>query len=227
MKKATIFTIGMTMFFVISCQQKKSDSNQSKTKTVKSEIKVEPNKKVFENLDDILSPFEDMTEFALENNEEGVIKAFNNKAFERNISHENHKILNSKFEQLKELIAQKKYNEVALASILIFEFNVSNFLNGNKIGNQINIEHLDYLGFKIFALLNQEKIDWANIELTISNVQKKWTAISPNVADINLKDSFNYLFSGLQLSAQNKDSSMIKMLANMDLNLVDVLDNNI
>ncbi len=234
MKKATIFTIGMAMFFIISCQQKKSDSNQSSTETVKSEIKVEPNKKVFENIDVILSPFEDMTEFALENNEKGVKKslskikkAFDNKIFESNLSLENYNILKSKFEHLNELIAQKKYNEVALASTEIFEFNVSNFLDGNKIENQISIEHLDYMGFKILALLNQDKIDWANIELTISKVQKKWIALSPNVADRNLKESFNYLFKGLQLSAKNKDVSMLKILAEMDLSLVDVLENNI
>jgi len=57
--------------------------------------------------------------------------------------------------------------------------------------------------------------------------KKNWTALSPNVADRNLKDSFNYLFKGLQLSAQNKDISMIKTLAYMDLSLVDVLENNI
>ncbi|GET28401.1 hypothetical protein [Prolixibacter sp. SD074] len=234
MKNKIFLLIGLTTIFNVSCQHKKQDSNHSKSEVIKEETKAVSDKKVFENLDVLLSPFEDMTEFALESNEDGVKKslskiekAFDNTTFERNLSPENYKILNSKFEQLKELIAQKKYNEVALASTQIFEFNVSNFLDGYKIENQINIEHLDYMGFKILALLNQEKIDWANIELTISNVQKKWTALSPNVADRNLKDSFNYLFKALQLSTQNKDISMIKILADMDLSLVDVLENNI
>jgi hypothetical protein len=231
MKKATIFTIVMAMFFMISCQQKKSNSNQSKTET---EIKVESNKKVLENLDVILSPFEDMTEFALENNEKGIEKSLDkirkgidNKIFESNLSPENYKILNSKLEKLKELFVQKKYNEVALASTEIFEFNVSNFVDGNKIENQIHIEHLDYMGFKILALLNQDKIDWENIELTISNAQKKWIALSPKVTDSNLKESFDYLFESLQLSAKNEDTNMIKILAKMDLSLVDVLENSI
>jgi hypothetical protein len=234
MKKATILTLGMAIFFIISCQQKKSDFSQSKNETVKSEVKAEPNKKVFENLDVILSPFEDMTEFALENNEKGIEKSLDkikkgidNKIFESNLSPENYKILNSKLEKLKELFVQKKYNEVALASTEIFEFNVSNFVDGNKIENQIHIEHLDYMGFKILALLNQDKIDWENIELTISNVQKKWIALSPKVTDSNLKESFDYLFESLQLSAKNEDTNMIKILAKMDLTLVDVLENSI
>lgn len=229
-----IFLIGLTIISNISCQQKQPDSNHSNSEIIKKETNAVPYKKVFENLDVILSPFEDMTEFALENNEEGVQKSlskinkvFENGAFARNLSLENYKILNSKFVQLKELIAQKKYNKIALASTEIFEFNASNFLDGNKIENQIHVENLDYMGFKILALLNQEKIDWTKIELTITNVQKMWTALSPNIADKNLKNSFNYLFKGLHLSAKNKDVNMSKILSEMNLSLVDVLENNL
>lgn len=234
MKKTVILIIGIAMISLISCQGEKIDSKQSETETIKSEIKIEPNKKVFDNLDAILSPFEDMTEYALNKNEKGIKKTLKEILsakekifFEQNLSTESMQILKSKIEDLQKLVIDKNYNSIALLSTEIFDFNTKNFLDANKIENQIKIEHLDYLGFKILALLNQDKVDWEELELTISNGQQKWSLLSKNVSNINLKDSFDYLFDGLLLSAKNKDSKMLTILASMDLSLVDVLENNI
>ena len=188
---------------------------------------------MFENLDQILSPFEDMTEYALDKNDEGITKslgkveaAMNEGAFVKNLSPDSIKSLTTQIEKLKEFIKQKNYEQVALLSTDIFEYNTSNFLDTKKIENQIRIEHLDYMGFKILALLNQEKIDWKKIQETIAGVKKEWLALSPEIKDKNLKDSFEYLFEGLNTSAQNKDIKMGEILASMDLSLVDVLENS-
>ena len=68
MKKLKSLIMLMVMISIISCQQKKSDTTELKARVIEKEIKTEPNKVVFDNLDLILSPFEDMTEFALEKN---------------------------------------------------------------------------------------------------------------------------------------------------------------
>lgn len=235
MKKASILLLGMAMVFTIaSCKQKKLEPTQPKSEVIKTDVKAAPNKIIFDNLDVILSPFEDMTEFALNKNEKGILESLNkienankNSIFEKNLSIESVKLLNSKIAQLQELIKQKNYNQIALASTEIFEFNVNNFTDGKKIEKQIQIEHLDYMGFKILALLNQDKIDWAVIEQTISNAQKNWLALNPNINDGNLKDTFNYLFKGLLLGAEKKDIKMCGILSNMTLSLVDVLENSI
>lgn len=235
MKKASILLLGMAMVFTIaSCKQKKLEPTQPKSEVIKKDVKAAPNKIIFDNLDVILSPFEDMTEFALNKNEKGILESLNkienankNSIFEKNLSIESVKLLNSKIAQLQELIKQKNYNQIALASTEIFEFNVNNFTDGKKIEKQIQIEHLDYMGFKILALLNQDKIDWAVIEQTISNAQKNWLALNPNINDGNLKDTFNYLFKGLLLGAEKKDIKMCGILSNMTLSLVDVLENSI
>ena len=65
----------MVMISIISCQQKQSDTTELKVRVIEKEIKTEPNKVVFDNLDLILSPFEDMTEFALEKNEIQIQKS--------------------------------------------------------------------------------------------------------------------------------------------------------
>lgn len=208
--------------------------NLGKSKKVKIKDNFNHNKIIFENLDKILSPFEDMTEFALEKNEVGILKSLDriekdikNSVFEKNISAKNIKEFNSKLGKLKKFIKEKNYIQIALFSTEIFKFNVINFIDNLKIENQINLEHLDYMGFKVIALSNQDKIDWEIIEQTISDAQKKWITLSTKVNDNNLKDSFNYLFRGLYLSVKNRDIEMSKILASMDLRLVDILESSI
>lgn len=234
MKRTSIFLLGMAMISTVFGQQNKTMYTHSKSEVVKKGVKIVSTKQVFEHLDIILSPFEDMTEFALNKNEKGILtslskveKATKESIFEKNLSVENFKLLTPKIGRLKELIKQKKYNQIALASTELFEFNISNFVDGKKIENQIRIEHLDYMGFKVLALLKQDKVNWVIVKQTISNVQKEWLALSPKVKDINLKETFNYLFKGLILSAENSDIKTCEILANMDLTLVDVLEKSI
>ena len=233
MKHLIILKLGIGIIFLQACQLAEPKTIKSNVEVVKIEVKEDPNKIVFQNLDQILSPFEDMTEFALDKNDGGVSEsltkvedAIAGNIFTKNLTPESIKLLTSKIEKLKEYIKQKNNGQIALAASEIFEYNISNFIDTKKIENQIQIEHLDYMGFKILALLNQAKIDWKNIEQTIASVQKEWLILSPNVKDSNLKDSFEYLFEGLHLSAENKDIKMGKILAEMDLSLVDVLENS-
>jgi len=233
MKHLTILMLGTVTLFSQACQQKNEETKQTTVEVVKAEVKEDPNQIVFENLDQILSPFEDMTEYALDKNDEGITKslskvetAMNEGAFAKNLTPESIKLLTPQIEKLKEFIKLKNYEQVALASTDVFEYNTSNFVDTKKIENQIRIEHLDYMGFKVLALLNQEKIDWKNIEQTIEGVKKEWLALSPEIKDNNLKDSFEYLFEGLETSAKNKDPKMGEILASMDLSLVDVLENS-
>ena len=232
MRKLTILMLLVFVSGLESCQQK-AKNNKPVLTTTNVKVKVEPNIKVLENLDQILSPFEDMTEFALDKNEAGILKSMSKVdkttkelIFKKNISLENYKILETKIKELKKYIKEKKYEQVALASTEIFDFNVSHFVDANKIQNQIKIEHLDYMGFKILALLNQKNINWLTVQQTITSVQKKWDALSEKVTDRNLKDSFNFLFQGLHISAANKNVKLSKVLANMDLSMVDVLENS-
>ena len=234
MKKVTISVFALVTLAFQACHQEKTESNEiTKKIEEKAEVAVDSNKVIFENLDHVLSPFEDMTEFALEKDDAGIMKSLTKvedankeQLFSKHLTKESIAVLNDKLDELQGLIKQKDYERIALASTEIFEFNASNFMDSKKIETQIQIEHLDYMGFKVLALLNQKKIDWQNIEQTISKVEKEWLALSPSVIDSNLKDSFELLFSGLHLCAQNKDTKMGEILAAMDLSLVDVLENS-
>lgn len=234
MKHSTILILGTVTLLSQACQQKNEETKQAVAEVAKTEVNENPNQVVFENLDRVLSPFEDMTEFALDKNEEGINKSLEKVEavlkegmFEKNLTAEGMKSFSTHVDKLKELIKQKKYDQVALASSDIFESNTSNFVDANKIENQIRIEHLDYMGFKILSLLNQEKIDWQLVQQTTANVKTVWASLSPEIKDNNLKDSFEYLFEGLETAAKNKDIKIGEILASMDLSLVDVLENSI
>ncbi len=233
MEKYLVIFLTSTMLLVQYCQQNKS--NQLKAEVVNSEINADSykNRLILDNLDAILSPFEDMTEYALNKNGNGINKAINRilkveekSIFKMNLSTESMLKLKLMITDLQKLVITKSYKNIAILSTEIFDFNTTNFIDANKVKNQIKIEHLDYLGFKTLALLNQDKIDWEKFETTISNVQQVWVTFRKNINDNNLKNSFNYLFEALHLSAKNKDAKMAKILSSMDLNLVDVLENS-
>lgn len=199
-----------------------------------AQTSVKSNSNPYNELDKILSPFEDMTEYALDDNYNGVLKSLNKVEelkkqliFKKYILSGRLEMLNPKIKKLNEAVKQKNYKQIALVATDIFEFNVTNYINSYKIKNQIQIEHMDYLGFETLALLQQDKIDWEKLKSTILDVKKKWKGLSVNVKDSNLKASFNSLFQGLLLSTKNKDIKMLEILASMDLSLVDVLEKSI
>jgi hypothetical protein len=214
------------MVFLQACTEKVSISEKNK-----SAIIIEPDV-IFENLDQALSPFEDLTEFALAKNDKGIQKALSkidtaakNNVFTNHLKPESIKVLHEKLAALKKFFKKRDYAKTALTSAEIFNYNVSNFKEASKIENQIKIEHLDYLGFKILALIDQKKIEWKNIEDTTKSVEQVWKSLSTEVKDSNLKASFNLLFDGIHLSVKEKNKKMAGIFANMVLDLVDVLEN--
>jgi len=234
MKKIMFLMFGLVLVMSESCQQKKPKENPINVKSINTEVSVNTDKLVFNHLDQILSPFEDMIEFALNKEEEGVLKSLNKietavkkSTFAKNLTPESVDGINPKIEELKIAIKEKNYMQTALVSAEIFKYNATNFADAKKIENQVRIEHLDYMGFKVLALLNQDNIDWSTIERTVVNAQQEWNILLINVTDTNLKESFNFLFKGLYLSVKNHDIKMGKILASMDLSLVDVLEKSI
>jgi len=89
-------------------------------------------------LGEILSPFEDMTEYALNQDLNGMKKSY--KEIENN-------------EDIFFLKQSIKPDKLQLLSQNIFKESVFNFKFTKVIAEQIHIENLDYMGFKLRALL--------------------------------------------------------------------------
>tara|TARA_R110001592_G_scaffold64224_1_gene197499 strand:- start:535 stop:1245 length:711 start_codon:yes stop_codon:yes gene_type:complete len=234
MKKISLVMLVLVMSLSQACKGKTSKKEIVKETVIEKNdpIQVVNNDAVFKNLDQALSPFEDLTEYALAKNADGIKKSLSqidkaskNNVFTDNLKPESIKGLNEKIATLKNYFKRKDYAKTALTSADIFNYNVSNFKDASKVENQIKIEHLDYLGFKILALIAQKNIDWKTIEQTTKSVQQVWKSLKTNVKDPNLKGSFDLLFDGIHLSAKEKNKKMATIFANMVLDLVDVLEN--
>jgi len=182
-------------------------------------------------LDKVLSPFEDMTEYALDNNLEGMKKGYknienieDNTLLKQTLPTDKLKQLSADIETLETYINNAQYSKVALLSSKMFNDSVTNFKYNSKIKEQLHIEHLDYMGFRVLALLSSKNPNFTQISKAISNAENDWNAIKGKIQDENKREAFDLLFQGLDHSLQTKDVRMLNILAQMDLALVDVIE---
>ena len=182
-------------------------------------------------LDSVLSPFEDMTEYALACNGKGVLNSLQEiqkrdqeVTFKDSFSAVDYIVFKEKLNQLTTEIKLKHYNNVALLSTAIFHYNVIHFKYAKLIKEQIIIENLDYMGYQTLALLKQKKIDYKELYTVQFKTMELWESLKPKVKDKNLVDSFDLLFHGLKTSSMKQDVDSIKIFASLDLTLVDILE---
>ena len=182
-------------------------------------------------LDKVLSPFEDITEYSIDHNQKGLLHSVErikklqaDKSFQKNLEQKSLKNLDQKIVLLNKFISEKNYAKSALVSTEIFKYNIDHFKSKESVKEQINIENLDYMGFEIIALTNQNDIDYAKINQILLQSKKSWRVFSTQVKDKNMVDAFALLFSGLDTSIKQKNNPIIKTFANLDLALVDVLE---
>jgi len=197
----------------------------------KTEEKIESKKNALKILDKLLSPFEDMTEYALAKDLPSMKKGYKNiEALEdsgllaKSVTDGVMKQIAQDIESLKGFINKKNYSEVALLSTKLFKSIVNNFAYSEYIVNQIHIENLDGMGFEILSLLSTNSIDYIQIQSIINEAKKDWMFLRDNIDDENKIDTFNLLFYGLLHATLQHDDKMLKILASMDLALVDVIE---
>lgn len=182
-------------------------------------------------LDEVLSPFEDMSEYALAKNLASMKKGYkkieriqDNGLLKQTISPHALSTLNQSIERLEGVINQGDFAQVAFMSEQMFGTSIANFKYPQKITNQLHIEHLDDMGYRLLALLEAHKTDSQIMLKTVQQAKTHWFAIRGQLKDENKVDSFNLLFKGLEQSVKTKDFKMVKILASMDLSLVDVIE---
>ena len=197
----------------------------------RAEEKIESKKNTLKILDKVLSPFEDMTEYALAKNlfkmkkEYKKIEALKNSGlFEKSVNDGTMKQISQDIESLEGFINKENYSEVALLSTKLFKSIVNNFAYSEYVVNQIHIENLDGMGFEILSLLSTNHIDYIQIQSIINEAKKDWMFLRDNIDDENKINAFDLLFYGLLHATLQHDDKMLKILASMDLALVDVIE---
>lgn len=141
---------------------------------------------VYQKPDQVLSPFEDMTEYALNNNSVGITKAMTrinmtqkNQVFRQVRAENNYIVFEQKIKSLQQFVAQHYYKKTALISAELFKFNISHFIYANQLKRQLLIEHMDYMGYQVLALLKQDKIDWKNIAKATDSLYNRFSGTDP------------------------------------------------
>ncbi len=197
----------------------------------KIEEKQESKKNALKTLDKLLSPFEDMTEYALANNLSEMKKGYkdietleDSGLLAQSVNNGASKKISQDIESLESYINKENYSKAALLSIKLFKTIVNNYAYSEYVVNQIHIENLDGMGFEILSLLSKDSIDYIQIQSIINEAKKEWMFLRDNMKDENSIDSFDLLFKALFHATLKHDDKMLKILASMDLALVDVIE---
>lgn len=88
----------------------------------------------------------------------------------------------------------------------------------------VQVAQLDYVGFKLNALLASSSTDWTRIADTIREAQTWWTAIELHTLDATLKEAMNRTLLGTKEATDQKDAKVMHFAADMELILVDGLE---
>jgi len=197
----------------------------------RTEEKIESKKNALDILDKVLSPFEDIIEYALNKNLSKMqigyknIKAFTkSKLFKQSISDGANEQILQDIDSIGNYIHKENYAKVALLSTKVFKNITNNYEYSEYVLNQIHIENLDGMGFEILSLIEAGDIDFTLIQSIINETKKDWMFLRDDIDDENQIDAFDLLFEGLLHATLQHDDKMLKILASMDLALVDIIE---
>ena len=196
-----------------------------------AEEKIESKENALKILDKVLSPFEDMTEYALDENLASMTEEYKNiEALEdsgllkKSVTASVTTQISQDIESLENYMKQKNYSQVALLSTKLFKTIVNNYAYSKYVVNQIHIENLDAMGFEILSIISNKKVNYEQIQNTIHEAQKSWMFLRNNMQDKNAIDAFDLLFKALSHATIKHNKEMLKIVASMDLAFVDVIE---
>lgn len=177
---------------------------------------------------DAMSPYEDLTEYALNENKTEVNQTI--ESLNKSIGELKNVLSTGAIQTLEENIKkmQAAENEAAFPEIALLSVHSYRVLAGELDSSTLNVPMqvvlLDYAGFRIHALLKQKNIDWRLISETVDEGKKQWQEIKRQVSDRGLYDSVNTAIEGLESSSRSKNIDMLRFASQVVLDLVDLLE---
>ena len=183
-----------------------------------------------ETLLDATSPFEDIAEFAIAKDFASVTKQLlvaekNRDALKAIFSVEVAKRYEGLMDSLRKAAADKASLVAANDAIELFRLLIDS-LDASQLEVPKEVSLLDYVGFKVHVLTAAEKPDWNAIRNTVDEGSKWWKAIESKVANKKLRDAVATTVRGLQEAAKTENLAMINFAAQIDLDLVDLLESS-
>lgn len=176
------------------------------------------------------SPFEDMVEQALARNPAGVKTALD--AADRSATSVKGVLsasaagqFDQRLQSIHQAARQEAYPNVAANAVEIFRLLIDN-LQADTLREPREVSLLDYAGFKLHVLAAADKPDWGAMRKTAAEAAGWWTAIKPKVSDAKLRDAVNTTIRGLESASKEQHLPMLKFAAQVDLDLVDLLESH-
>ncbi|MEJ2032006.1 MAG: hypothetical protein P8Y63_02980 [Deltaproteobacteria bacterium] len=176
------------------------------------------------------SPFEDMVDFALAQNDAGITKAL--AVADRQAA--SVKVVlppaaagsfGELLQTIHEAAAGKEYQSLAVTAVEVIRFLLDG-LRPSKLKVPKEVGLLDYAGFRLRVLATAKEPDWDMMLTTAEDATKWWNGIESRVSDKALRKAFSTAISGLQEAAKKEDLPMLRLAAQIELDLVDMLEHH-
>lgn len=178
---------------------------------------------------DAMSPYEDLTEYALSQDEQGVEKTLkildtSSEKIKNFLPHKAVQDLNENIEILKTAKENANFQLIALCAIDSYK-TISEELDISTMKIPKEVLLLDYAGFKVHALLAQQLVNWELVTQTVNEGESQWKSIQGNVSDKSLSDTMKTSIDGMQAAVKLRNVDMLRFAAQITLDLVDLLEN--
>ena len=174
------------------------------------------------------SPFEDMVEFALAKSDASITKSLakadkNAAAVRAALPAAAAGQFATLLEAIHKAATAREHHTVAMKGVEVFRLLVDNLEAGSlKVPKEVSL--LDCAGFKLHVLAAAPQPDWIAMRQSVEEATKWWAALKPKVSEKGLRDAFNSTIRGLEQAGQLEHLPMMNYAAQMDLDLVDLLE---
>jgi hypothetical protein len=186
--------------------------------------------KVNETLLKATSPFEDMVKYALDRKEAKLAKALASAnsqapAIREALPAPASAQFDKLFATLQKAAASGNNYAVAKSAVQTFRLLIENLLP-EELKVPVEVSWLDYAGFNLHVLASSPRPDWGAIRQTVEDAGKWWEASKAKVTDKSLRYTMDSAVQGLQTAGKSENLPMLYFAAQMDLDIVDLLENH-
>ena len=173
-------------------------------------------------------PFEDMVGPALAQNDNGVARllaAADQEAddVKKILPPEAAQQFDTLLQSIHQAAAAKDGRAVAQNAVVVFRLLVDH-LKADALKIPVEVSLLDWAGYELQVRAAAEKPDWDAMSKVAAEADGWWKAIAKRVADKNLRATVTTTMHGLQQATKEHNLSMVKFAAQIDLDLVDLIE---
>lgn len=174
------------------------------------------------------SPFEDLAEFALAKDTAAITKALGEAdghvaGVRKVLPAAAATQFDTRVKAVHQSVTDKQYQDLAMNSVEIFRLLLDN-LDAKGLDVPREVLLLDYVGFKLHVLEAAPQTDWDAVRKTVEDGVGWWNATKPKINQIALTDAMDSTIRGLQEGAKTQNQALVHFAAQLDLDLVDLLE---